>query len=303
MSINDISWCLDYNFIELYNLTFNNNLDTTSSSDYDIVSNKLDFIMNEDDYYDTFEDTFDNTFDDTFDNTYTNNSSYYDIGSEIEYILSDFNTDYIPSTVTETKPPADIQLKETETKLDHKPDKKKSNPSTNTARPKPIAKKSKKKLIATKDPLVFDNLNLIQLSDLSTNTFQLKSDDIEYYKTKFSVQHISNMLQNKKKKEFRCSIINCYLKIYKEEVCKYHYCAKNNLLCNVPYCKNLVKKNNLCYKHAKALCSFKKCKRAALTNKHLCAKHHCEEKIRIEALYNDNNPDCIKICAKEPQTA
>lgn len=93
-----------------------------------------------------------------------------------------------------------------------------------------------------------------------------------------SLENNNNILIRKK---IRCTITNCTFKNYKDNLCKFHYNKKNNLLCSIYNCNNLKRKNNLCYKHIKPLCCIIRCKCYAMINEVLCKKH---KKFKIERI-------------------
>ena len=123
-----------------------------------------------------------------------------------------------------------------------------------------------------------------QLDTIFNDYNELK--DIEWVNLLNSLNNIpllnNQSLENNNiliKKKIRCSITNCSFKNYKDNMCRFHYNKKHNLLCSIYNCNNMKKKDNLCYKHIKPICCVMYCKCYAMANEELCKKH---KKFKIE---------------------
>ena len=123
-----------------------------------------------------------------------------------------------------------------------------------------------------------------QLDTIFNDYNELK--DIEWVNLLNSLNNIpllnNQSLENNNiliKKKIRCSITNCSFKNYKDNMCRFHYNKKHNLLCSIYNCNNMKKKDNLCYKHIKPICCVMYCKCYAMANEVLCKKH---KKFKIE---------------------
>lgn len=124
-----------------------------------------------------------------------------------------------------------------------------------------------------------------QLDNIFNDYNELK--DIEWVNLLNSLHNIpllnNQSLENNNniliKKKIRCSVTNCSFKNYKDNMCRFHYNKKHNLLCSIYNCNNMKKKDNLCYKHIKPICCILYCKCYAMANEVLCKKH---KKFKIE---------------------
>jgi len=126
-----------------------------------------------------------------------------------------------------------------------------------------------------KDTCILYNINLELLESVRqhiyTNKVSCKHNELNNYKQiadLYSVPHKEKI---------------CKYKVYKEELCKYHYNVKYNNNCKIEGCRNMIKIHGLCYKHIKPICILKNCKNYTYKNYELCNRHLAE---RINAMDN-----------------